>query len=63
MGKYILLPYFRGHITMQMQGRKGVVKKNKRPCNKVQFRTLIAIISKPEVQIFSLTGFHKNPIF
>lgn len=57
MGKYILMPYFRGVVIRQMGLRITGVKKNKRPCNKVQFRTLIPIISKPEVQIFPLTGF------
>jgi len=57
MGKYILLPYFRGVVITEMCLLITGVKKNKRPCNKVQFRTLIPIISKPEVQIFPLTGF------
>jgi hypothetical protein len=57
MGKYILMPYFRGVVIMQKGPWIVAVKKNKRPCNKVQFRTLIPIISKPEVQIFPLTGF------
>jgi hypothetical protein len=63
MGKYIWLPYFRGVVIKQMGLRITGVKKNKRPCNKVQFRTLIPIISKPEVQIFPLLVFYKNPIF
>ena len=29
MGKYILLPYFRGHIIMKMRDRKGPIKKIK----------------------------------
>ncbi len=57
MGKYMQLPYFRGHFIAKMQSRSQAFKKNKRPCNKVQFRTLIPIISRPEVQIFPLTGF------